>query len=254
MTDLALRPIDMMTADWRAASRTAESREALARLADAEEVVAALGATDLGELVAALSRPGHASDDDGATALDRDGAAIVLRAMVRSQGVHPLVPRAILQALMPGLVAAARRLSWGSGGDWQAAAPFLSDVVATAWELIVEWAGQDRDYAVLDLLSAVRCRIRRQMVRQRVSREHLALGLDPDAVRRPQWTDGTTDLDVLAREIVAARRRGLEHYDAAVLYGNRVLGIPVAELARMTGRSARHVAWRRDRAVRQVLA
>jgi hypothetical protein len=246
MPHVALRPIDQMTADWYARCRTADSREALARLAGAERVVAALGATDLGDVVAALARPGSVAD--------REGAARVLQAMVRSQGVHPLVPRAILQALVPGLVAAARRLSWGSGGDWQGPGPFLADVLTTAWEVIMEWAGQDRDYAVLDVLSAVRCRLRRQVLRQRASRERLALGLDPDGCRRPQWTWGTTDLDELAHAIDEALHRDLDPFDAAVLYGSRVLGYSVAELARMSGRSARHVVGRRDEAVRKLLA
>lgn len=246
MPHVALRPIDQMTADWRARCRTADSREALERLARAEQVVAALGATDLGDVVAALARAG--------TRAEREHAARVLQAMVRSQAVHPLVPRAVLQALVPGLVAAARRLSWGSGGDWQGPGPFLADVLTTAWEVIVEWSGQDRDYAVLDLLSAVRCRVRRQVVRQRVARERLAFGLDPDGCRRPQWTWGSTDVDELARAIEDARRRDLDQFDAAVLYGSRILGYTVAELARMSGKSARHVVGRRDEAVRKLLA
>ncbi|MGH9091662.1 MAG: hypothetical protein ACRDZR_09840 [Acidimicrobiales bacterium] len=246
MPQLTLRPIDQMTADWHARCRGADSREALTRLAGAERAVAALGAGDLGDVVASLSRPGSAAD--------REDAAKVLQAMVRSQHVHPLVPRAILQALVPGLLAAARRLSWGSGGDWQGPGQFLVDVLTTAWEVIMEWAGQDRDYAVLDVLSAVRCRLRRQVLRQRAARERLALGLDADACRRPQWTCGATDLDELAHAVTEARRHDLDPFDAAVLYGNRVLGYSVAELSRMSGRSARHVVGRRDEAVRKLLA
>ena len=73
-------------------------------------------------------------------------------------------------------------------------------------------------------------------------------------MRRPQWTCGVTDLDELAHAVNEARRRGLDPFDAAVLYGNRVLGYSVAELSRMSGRSARHVVGRRDEAVRQLLA
>lgn len=246
MTRIALRPIDQLSADWQARSRSPDSREALARLARAEETVAALGVSDLGDVVALLALSRHCAD--------RTGAAKVLQAMIRSQAVHPLVPRAILQAMMPGLVAAARRLSWGSGGDWQGPGPFLADVVTTAWEVIVEWAGQDRDYAALDLLSAVRCRLRRQLLRQRDARERLALGVDPDGLRPPQWAPGTTDLEELARAVNGAVRRDLDPFDAAVLYGNRVLGLSIAELARITGRSPRHVVGRRDEAVRKLVA
>ncbi|HUA95975.1 MAG TPA: hypothetical protein VMB82_10655 [Acidimicrobiales bacterium] len=246
MSPPALRPIDQLAADWHAHSRSPDSREALARLARAEAVVSSLGANDLGDVVASLARSRQADS--------RRSAAKVLQAMIRSQGVHPLIPRAILQAMMPGLVVAAKRLSWGSGGDWQEPGPFLSDVVTTAWEVIVEWAGQDRDYAVLDLLSAVRCRLRRQLLAQRSARERLALGVDPDRLRRPQWAPDTTDLDELARAVNRAVQHDLDSFDAAVLYGNRVLGLTIAELARLTGRSPRHVVGRRDEAVRKLVA
>ena len=242
----ALRPIDQLAADWHARSHSPESREALARLARAERVVASLGACDLGDVVASLA---HSREADS-----RYGAAKVLQAMIRSQAVHPMIPRAILQAMMPGLVVAAKRLAWGAGGDWQGPGPFLSDVVTTAWEVIVEWAGQDRDYAVLDLLSAVRCRLRRQLLRQRTARERLAFGVDPDHLRQPQWASGTTDLDELARAVNRAVQHDLDTFDAAILYANRVLGLTIAELARITGRSPRHVVGRRDEAVRKLVA
>ena len=217
-----------MAAEWRVRSRSPDSRIAAARLAAAEDVVASLQAADLGDVVAALRLP-------VATA-DRERAPRVLQAMLRSQRVHPLIPRAILQAIMPGLVSTARRLSWGSGGDWEGAGAFLADAVATAWEVIVEWSGQDRDYAVLDLLSAIRCRLRRQVVRQRTAREQLVLGLDLDTSVRAPRSSGSTDLDELARAIDGLADQGVDPLDAAFLYGNRVLGLTVTELARMSGR------------------
>jgi hypothetical protein len=235
-----------MDADWRVRSRSPDSRIALARLAAAEDVVAALEAGDLGDVVTALRLSQRAAD--------RERAARVLQAMVRSQQVHPLVPRAILQAITPGLVAVARRLSWGSGGDWDGAGAFLADAVATAWEVIVEWSGQDRDYAVLDVLSAVRCRLRRQLLRQRAARERAVLGIDPDTFARAPWSGGTTDLDDLARAIEGLSGQGVDPLDAALLYGSHVLGLTVTELARMSGRSRRHVVGRRDRAARELLA
>ncbi len=79
-----------------------------------------------------------------------------------------MIPRALLQALVPGLLSVAKRLSWGRGGDWESGGPFFSDLVTTAWEVIADWAGQDRPYAALDLLSAIRCRSRRQLVAHRL--------------------------------------------------------------------------------------
>lgn len=246
MYHATLRPIDQLATDWKGRSRSPDSRLALQRLAAAEELVAAVGATDLGDLVAALGRSGSTAD--------RVRSAKLLQAMLRSQRVHPLVPRAILQALLPGLVATARRLSWGSGGDWEGAGSFLADTVATAWEVIVEWAGQDRDYAVLDLLSATRCRLRRQLLHQRASRQRAVTGLDMDTCGKPKWDADISDLDELARHIEDLAAFDGDPVDAAVLYGNRVLGYSVTELARMSGRSRRFVATRRDRAVQKLFA
>jgi DNA-directed RNA polymerase specialized sigma24 family protein len=206
-------------------------------------VVASLGVADLGELVEYLR---HCETED-----DRRRAARVIQAMLRSQAVHPLVTRAVLQAIVPGLVAVARRLRWGSGGDWDDAGSFLADAIATAWEVIVEWSGVDRDYAVLDLLSAIRCRMRRQMVRQRTGREKTALGIDLDHVPGVH-TPGATGADELVRAIEQMGDR-LDPIDAALLYANRVLGLTVTELARMSGRTRRSVAGRRDRAVEELL-
>jgi hypothetical protein len=245
MHDVALRPIDQMTADWRVRSRSPDSRAALARLAAAEAVVAGLGVADLGELVAYLR--------SCETEAERRRAAEVVRAMVRSQGVHPLVAQAVLQAIVPGLVAVARRLRWGSGGDWGDGGSFFADAVATAWEVIVEWSGQDRTYAVLDLLSAIRCRLRRQMVRQRLARQRTALGVDLDELAVARTPGGASGVDELVRAIDGLRG-SLDPGDAAILYANRVLGLSVTELAGMSGRTRRNVAARRDRAAREVLS
>jgi len=243
MRDISLRPIDQMTAEWRVRSRSPDSREALARLAEAEVAIASLGVADLGELVEYLR--------GCKTEAERRRAAGVVQAMLRSQSVHPLVARAVLQAIVPGLVAVARRLRWGSGGDWDGAGSFLADAVATAWEVIVEWSGHDRDYAVLDLLSAIRCRLRRQMVRQREGRERTTFGVDLDLLPGTRPLSGTGP-DELVRAIAEMGGR-LDPLDAALLYANRVLGLTVTELARMSGHTRRSVAGRRDRAAAELL-
>jgi hypothetical protein len=246
MHTVSRRPLDQINTEWRATARTAQSRAALRRLAAAEPAVAALGVADLGELVEAIGRPSGTAG--------RDEAARVLQAMLRSQGVHTLVPRAVLQAILPGLVTVARRLSWGSGGDWDGGASFFADVMTTAWEVIVEWSGQDRPYAVLDLLSAVRCRLRRQMLRASEGRRRLDWGVDLDSVPTCPGTRDPSELDQLARAIVGLRGRGLEPLDSAILYGSCVLGFSITEMARLTGRSRRFVGQRRNRAARELLA
>jgi len=239
------QPIDQLTIDWRAISRGSESIRALELLAAKEPEVAATHALDLEELVGLLR---GTIGDPSATWAPR-----VLQAMLRAQSVHPLISRAILQALVPGLVTVARRLSWGSGGDWIDGGTFFSDLITTAWEVITEWRGEDRPYALLDLLSAVRCRMRRQILSRRSARE-IAVG--PELERRlgVRASGGISDLEVLARTIEDLAGNQLDPTDAAVLYGNRVLGLSMTELARMTGRSRRFLADRRRRAEEQFCA
>ncbi len=241
-----LRAIDHLAAEWEVTSRQPSSRRALQALASAEPEVAALGADDLGGLVAALrrARSSHA----------RAEAAGVLRAMLRSQAVDPLVPRAILQAIIPGLVTVARRLGWGAGGDWQDGGAFFADLTATAWEVIVSWSGQDRPYAVLDLLSAVRCRLRRQVVGHRSASRRVQVGLDGHENRLRAAGTGETGLELLARAIEDLTGRGLAPADAAVLYGHRVLGLSTTELADLSGRTRRQLDRRRHRALQLVCA
>ncbi len=177
MPTYRLRPIDDLTVEWTALRRQPESRRALGRLSDVEPLVAGLGCRDLGDLVAALRH-------DAGT-LDRPQAAAVVRAMLRSEGAHPLIGRALLQALLPGLLTVARRLSWGLGGDWEDGGAFFADLVATTWEVLVGWSGSDRPYAVLDILSAVRCRVRRQILARRNARAKVAGGREIETGDRP---------------------------------------------------------------------
>jgi hypothetical protein len=248
MTTVALRPLDQMTRDWDAQSRSAASRKAFSALAALEPTVAELGAVgieDLGGLVTSM-RPGG----DG---WHRDRAAAVLRAMLRSQGADPLIARAVLQAVMPGLVSVARRLSWGSGGEWEDGGAFFVDAVTTAWEVIAEWSGDDRPYAVLDLLSAVRCRLRRQLLGHRTRGSRLMPVADPPDLGAGS-TCSASDVEELARALDDLVGHGLDADDAAVLYAHRVLGYSLTELSSLTGKSRRNLGDRRDRAVKALTA
>jgi hypothetical protein len=232
-------PIDHLTADWRASGRGNESRRAYVLLAAIEPEVASVVASDLHDLVGRM-REAIGSPGGG-------WAPRVLQAMLRAQSVHPLVPRAVLQALLPGLVTVARRLSWGSGGNWTDGGAFFADLTTTAWEVISEWKGQDRPYAVLDLLSAIRCRMRRQILNQRHARE-LTLGIEYEQHMNATTSIDATDLELLARAIEESKGKELTAVDAAVLYGVRVLGLSMTDLSKLTGRSRRYLSDRRARA------
>lgn len=257
MPTVALRPIDHLARDWRALSRSRASRDAFALLAQEEPVVAASHGQDLGDLVESLlgaARGGRAPAGPPRGAPRRapraEHGARVVQAMLRSARLHPLVPRALLQGLVPGLVGVARRLTWGGGGEWPDSASFFVDVLATTWELIDEWSGQDRAYAVLDILSAVRCRLRRRIVRHAATRRtELSENGGDTAARIEGSRPYDSGADELARAIEMERGHKVDAADAAVLYAHRVLGYSIAELSQSTGRSRRYLAARRDRAV-----
>ena len=172
--------------------------------------------------------------------------------MLREANVDPLVVRCLMQALLPGLLTIATRLRWGQGGDWDDGGEFFSETLSTTWIVLFEWSGQDRPYAVLDLLSAIRCRMRRQLFRARDHQQlqvHLSAGIaEPGAVR------SETDLEVLARTLIDLRRDGMRAEDVEVLYAHHVLGFSIAELALITGRDRRSLYARRDRGQRRLCA
>lgn len=245
MLSPSLRPIDQLTAEWNSIGRGKQSKLALDRLTAMEPIVRTAHASDLEQLVfhlrGAIGRP------------EEQWAPKVVQAMLRSQAADPLIPRAILQALLPGLVTVARRLSWGSGGDWADSRGFFSDLITTTWEVITDWAGQDRPYALLDILSATRCRMRRQILSRRGMRE-VAAGEDLDRHFGSRAAPEMSDLELLARTLDDLSGTELEPAGAAVLYGNKVLGLTMTELAKITGRSRRFLSEQRRRAEERVFA
>jgi len=252
MTTDALRPLDRLARDWESQRRTAVSRDAMAALAHAEPDLARIGARDLGDLVDTLV--GFSLDASGAERGldDRAHAAALFRAMLRSGRAHPLVSRALVQALTPGLVGVGRRLSWGQGGEWDSPASFTVDAIATAWEVVEGWSGQDRAYAVLDALSAVRCRLRRRIVRHRVLHRSERLAASDEPLSERAGVSGS-DVDELARAIEREWPH-LDDSDAMVLYAHRVLGYSLSELSAWSGHSRRLLAARRDRAAAVLIA
>jgi hypothetical protein len=182
----------------------------------------------------------------------REEAARLVRVLLREAGADPFIPRLLVQALLPGLISVAGKLRWGQGGDWQDGEEFFCELLTTTWCVIAEWAGQDRPYAVRDLLSAIRCRARRQLFRAKeLASRIIATGAE-DVIDR--GTTAETLLDELARAVVDERGRGMPLDEAQVLYGQGVLGYSIAELATLTGRDRRGLSTRRNRARRRLCA
>jgi hypothetical protein len=153
---------------------------------------------------------------------------------------------------LPGLISVAGKLRWGRGGDWQNGEEFFCELLSTTWCVIQEWAGQDRPYAVRDLLSAIRCRVRRQLFRAKdLASRVFAMGAE-DVIDR--GTTAETLLDELARAVIDERGQGMPLDEAQVLYGHNVLGYSIAELAVLSGRDRRGLYARRNRARRRLCA
>ena len=148
MDSPTIRPL---RTQWQALGTAPHSRTACQRLAASEPVISHLQVNDLAELVDVLLLSSHR--------LSRNEAAAVIAAMLRSAGVDVLVPRAIIQALIPGVVALSRRIDTADG-PWCDLDQFFVDAISSLWEQIITWSGTTRPYAAGDLLSGIRTRLR----------------------------------------------------------------------------------------------
>jgi DNA-directed RNA polymerase specialized sigma24 family protein len=106
--------------------------------------------------------------------------------------------------------------------------------------------------AVLDLLSAIRCRLRRQLFRSKdLDGRSVPLGPElSDAVA----SRSETGLEELARLLIELRREGMRADEVKVLYAHHVLGYSMSELSALTGRDRRALYTRRDRGQRRLCA
>jgi hypothetical protein len=247
-------PIQQLNAEWRTLGRSPAAVRVLHALAERDPELAHLvqgaGPEQPGlcptpyDLIAFM---GQASGRQA-----REQAAGLVRVLLREAGVDPLVPRFLLQALIPGMLTIAARLRWGQGGDWSDGSEFFTELVSTTWEVVADWAGQDRPFAVLDVLSAARCRIRRQLFRERDLRKlHVRMTPDVTAQRTDQ---SETDLEQLTRTLIDLHQQGMQTEEVGVMYAQHVLGYSISELAAVTGRNRRSLYARRDRGQRRLCA
>jgi len=209
--------LSQLREEWRRLGRSAASRRALAslRATHGEVVPARIG--DLAELVAALEPHG------GLATLAR--ARLVEALLARAQ--DPVLRRCLLQTLLPGIVSVARVLQFGEGIA-DSPRTFLADALAEAVELLLDWAGQQRPYAAPDLLAALRCRLRRRMLADKVRRAELT--------PVPERSDAAgMETALFSHELATAASEGVTDVD--LVYARYVLGFTATELATATGTS-----------------
>jgi len=245
--------IDQMTAEWQSIGRSPAAVKALRAVAERDPLLSAL-------VVGTAGGPGscptpwdvveHMRRASGRD--QREEAARLVRILLRESDADTFIGRMLVQALLPGLLTVAGKLRWGQGGDWQDGEEFFGELLTTTWLIQREWAGQDRPYAVLDLLSAIRCRLRRQLFRDKELGERAAIFNQEESVARAARAE--TDLEELARILVDLHRAGMRTDDVQVLYAHHVLGYSMAELVAMTGRNRRALYARRDRGQRRLCA
>jgi hypothetical protein len=235
--------IQRLRSEWQALGTAPPSRSACHRLAESEPVVAALEVDDLAELISVLSL----SSDR----LSRHEAAAVITAMLRSADVDALISRAIIQALIPGVLALSRRIDI-AGGPWCDLDAFYADAISALWELTMNWSGTYRPYAVGDLLSAVRTRMRTLQASEHRHRSRQAS--NPDALDILPASIGRTGQELLAAAITDATGNGLNVADGAILYATRVLGMSLGEVANLAGIPTHHLRRQRRSAIDRMVA
>ena len=186
--------------------------------------------------------------------VQREEAARLIRVLLREADADPFICRMLVQALVPGLVTVAGKLQWGRGGEWRDGEEFFGELLSTTWLVLQEWSGQDRPYAVLDLLSAIRCRLRRQLFRSK-ELDGRSAPLGPDMAEKGSGSSRReTDLEELTRILIDLHHEGMRPDEVQVLYAHHVLGYSMAELSVMTGRDRRALYARRDRGQRRLCA
>jgi DNA-directed RNA polymerase specialized sigma24 family protein len=247
-------PIEHLNSEWTTLGRSAVGVRALRSLAEADETVRRLVEGD-----ALTGDEPHLTPHDliehmrqASGRQRREEAAFLIRVMLQHANVDPLISRFILQAILPGMVTVAGKLQWGRGGDWDDANEFFGELLSTAWEVVTDWSGEDRPYAVLDLLSAIRCRMRRQLMRAKHQRQQFDR-LTPEIMAH-KTSPSESDLELLARRLIELQQEGMRPDEVGVLYAQHVLGYSISELAAVTGRDRRGLYARRDRGQRRLCA
>jgi hypothetical protein len=229
MSTFTNHQLDQMRSEWKALSHSRASRIAFQRLAQVSKPIECLRAQDLGDLISLL---------EPRAGLEAPERASIVSELLRFVGLDPLLTRALLQTLLPGLVGVARRLAWGRAAGLDPGA-FMADLITLCFEVITEWGGQVRVYAAPDLLNAVRCRMRRQ-----IACHHPTSPLDGDHSLARALCVAIEDAEPF--DEIGARLKALgqdlDPIGAAGLYGREVLGYTYRELSSMMGVSPRMLA------------
>jgi len=204
--------LDQLRREWLRLGRGPDAERAFAGFAQRHPGLATAGLADLGDLVGALETRG------GRTVLER---ARIVTALLED-AADPFLRRCLLQTLLPGIVSVCRQLRFGAG-IVREPSETLGVAVALACELLCDWAGQARTYAAPDLLSALRGRLRRWLLKEKAARRAVAVY---DAAEEP-----AADSSPLAARLGAFRGGSYDRL-ARLTYARVFEGRSLSELAR----------------------
>jgi hypothetical protein len=149
--------------EWERAGRTSGARKSFQTLRERHPLLDLAALDDLCDVVNILEAAG------GRCVLER---AEIVRALLED-AADPLVHRTLLQTMLPGIVSVCRQLRFGDG-IIKDPSEMLGVALGLASELLVDWSGQSRQYAAPDILSALRGRLRRWMLKEKASMQVVA--------------------------------------------------------------------------------
>ncbi len=217
-----------LDAEWRRVGASPAGRAAVRRWAEEEPALA--GATSALGVLARCQRHG-----DGQEAL---------AAVLRLADTDEFARQTVIQALLPGLVALARRAHYMVGpglAGWASEDELEQEIVTIAYERTRALAGTTQAWPANTLLAqtTIRLRVRHQTGRRR-DWWHLPLD-DVNESDVPPGRDRSA-AEELAQVVIDALRDGtLAEGPAGMFYTCRVLGYPGNRVRREPGCSARSV-------------
>ncbi len=155
--------LGQMRYEWQHVGHAPPARAAMASLAEGHQHLDLGSLRDLYDVVSLLEARG------GRNVLER---AEIVRALLEEAG-DPQIHRALLQTLIPGIVSVCRQLRFGDG-IVDDPSETMGVALGLASELLTDWAGQSRQYAAPDILSALRGRLRRWLLKEKAARRAIS--------------------------------------------------------------------------------
>lgn len=196
--------------EWPSLGRSPSAQCALERLRSRHPELGLDALGDLCDVVGALEARG------GRHVLER---AAIVRALLE-ESRDPLLRRTLLQTMIPGIVSVCRQLHFGDGIVGEPSET-VAVAISLAFELLTDWAGESRQYAGPDILSALRGRLRRWLLKEKAA--ILAAAFSPDE-------EPAADASPLEARLESLRG---SHYDrlARLTYARVFEGRSLRELA-----------------------